>query len=244
MANNDFRAEAAVNYEEKCLCVFVLDVSDSMRWKTDNGIVPIDEVNEGLQRFYNDIVDSHLKPCLEVAIITFSNIITRKQQPALVENFKMPVLTTGGTTAMVDAVNDAIALVQARKDFYKNTGQSYHRPWIIMITDGLPDDNQNVNGLASRISSDMAAKKYVFMPIGVEGADMSVLRQIAGSIKSKKIGPIQLKGTVLTTFFETLSNSIGVATADTEDGEDNQIVGAVDDLENDIDQMMNSLNLI
>ena len=31
MAKNDFSAESAENFEQKCLCVLVLDVSGSMR---------------------------------------------------------------------------------------------------------------------------------------------------------------------------------------------------------------------
>lgn len=50
MAKNDFHAEFAENYEQKCLCVLVLDVSGSMSGN------PIRDLNKGLQDFYNDIV--------------------------------------------------------------------------------------------------------------------------------------------------------------------------------------------
>ena len=49
MAKNDFSAESAENFEQKCLCVLVLDVSGSMRGE------PIAELNKGLQDFYNEI---------------------------------------------------------------------------------------------------------------------------------------------------------------------------------------------
>ena len=49
MAKNDFSSEVAENYEQKCLCVLVLDVSGSMHGKR------IDELNKGLQDFYNEI---------------------------------------------------------------------------------------------------------------------------------------------------------------------------------------------
>ena len=49
MAKNDFSSEVAENYEQKCLCVLVLDVSGSM------GGSPIQELNNGLQDFYNEI---------------------------------------------------------------------------------------------------------------------------------------------------------------------------------------------
>ena len=66
MAKNDFTAEAAENYEQKCLCVLVLDVSGSMYGK------PIEELNKGLQEFYNEISsDDTTSQRLEVSLITF-----------------------------------------------------------------------------------------------------------------------------------------------------------------------------
>jgi uncharacterized protein YegL len=199
MAKNDFSAESAVNYEQKCLCVLVLDVSGSM------GGTPIDELNNGLQSFYKEITDDDsTSQRLEVSLITFSQIVTTVQEPALVENFTMPKLTAHGSTAMVNAVNVAIDKVQARKDWYKSTGQNYYRPWIILMTDGEPDTDQDVNGLASRIKADIAAKKYAFLPIGVQGANMSVLNQIAGDIP-----PMPLQGAKFSQFFKWLSASMG-----------------------------------
>jgi uncharacterized protein YegL len=199
MAKNDFSAESASNYEQKCLCVLVLDVSGSM-----NG-TPITELNNGLQSFYKEITDDDTtSQRLEVSLITFNHIVTTVQEPALVENFTMPKLTANGATAMVDAVNAAIDKVQARKDWYKSTGQNYYRPWVILMTDGEPDDGQDVASLANRIKADTAAKRYAFLPIGVQGANMSILNQIAGDIP-----PMPLQGAKFSQFFKWLSASMG-----------------------------------
>jgi uncharacterized protein YegL len=206
MAKNDFSTETATNFEQKCLCVLVLDVSGSM-----NG-TPIVELNKGLQDFYNDIEgDESTSQKLEISLITFSHIVTTVQEPALVENFKMPTLKANGSTAMVNAVNEAIRKVQARKEWYKSTGQNYHRPWIILMTDGEPDDDQDVTGLSARIKADTAAKKYAFLPIGVEGANMTILSQIAGDIPA-----MPLKGTKFQQFFKWLSTSMGTVGEGTE----------------------------
>jgi uncharacterized protein YegL len=199
MAKNDFSAESATNYEQKCLCVLVLDVSGSMSG------TPIAELNRGLQDFYNEIsADDSTSQKLEVSLITFSHIVTTVQEPSLVEGFTMPALNANGSTAIVNAVNEAIQKVQARKDWYKSTGQNYYRPWIILMTDGEPDDGQDVDGLASRIKADTAGKKYAFLPIGVEGANMSVLNKIAGDIPA-----MPLQGAKFSQFFKWLSASMG-----------------------------------
>ncbi|WP_454996110.1 vWA domain-containing protein [Capnocytophaga leadbetteri] len=209
MAKNDFSAEAAENYAAKCLCVLVLDVSGSMNIKIGNKTL-IDELNSGLQAFYEEISnDVTTSQQLEVSIITFNDSVETVVEPALIENITIPHLTAESTTAMVDAVYEAIEKIDARKQWYKETGQPYYRPWIILITDGEPDDGQDVIGLGERIKEDMRNKKYVFMPLGVQGADMDMLRQLCGELDGKKITPQPLDGQKFSSFFKWLSASMG-----------------------------------
>ena len=218
MAKNDFSAEAAENYEQKCLCVLVLDVSGSMSGE------PIQELNKGLQDFYQEIdKDNTTRQRLEVSLITFSHIVNTVQEPALVENFTMPTLSASGSTAMVTAVNHAIDKVAARKQWYKDTNQAYYRPWIILMTDGEPDSDQDVAGLAQRIKQDVAAKKYAFLPIGVEGAKMSILKQIESGIPAMK-----LQGTKFSSFFKWLSPSMGTVVS-AEEGQQVDLSAGADD---------------
>ena len=51
-----------------------------------------------------------------------------------------------------------------------------------------------------------ADKKYAFLPVGVEGADMSVLQKIAG----EGMGATRLKGMRFGQFFKWLSASMAV----------------------------------
>ena len=200
MAKNDFSAESAENFEQKCVCVLVLDVSGSMRGE------PIKELNNGLQDFYNEIMaDETTSQRLEVSIMTFNQAVQTLQEPALIENVTIPTLTAYGSTAMVDAVNEAIDKVEARKKWYKETGQKYYRPWIILMTDGEPDEGQDVYGLASRIKADVEAKHYVFMSVGIEGANMQTLQTIQGG----GMAPAKLKGLKFKQFFQWLSASMG-----------------------------------
>ncbi|MCM1176207.1 MAG: VWA domain-containing protein [Bacteroides sp.] len=199
MAKNDFSSEVAENYEQKCLCVLVLDVSGSMRGKR------IEELNKGLQDFYNEIsADETTSQRLEVSIITFGSFAKTVQTPKLVENFTMPTLTAEGSTVLASAVNQAIDLVEERKNWYKSTNQTYYRPWIILMTDGEPDGDQNIDKLSERIKQDIQARHYAFLPIGVEGANMNVLSKIQGDIK-----PMKLQGTKFSSFFKWLSASMG-----------------------------------
>ena len=206
MAKNDFSAESAENYEQKCLCVLVLDVSGSMRG------APIAELNKGLQDFYNEIKeDETTSQRLEVCIMTFADRVNTLQEPSLVDNFTMPTLTAYGSTAMVDAITEAIDKVEARKKWYKETGQPYYRPWIILMTDGEPDSGQDVYGLGPRIKSDTAAKRYVFLPIGIQDANMQTLEILQGEMPPKKLQGLKFKQ-----FFQWLSASMGTIVNHTE----------------------------
>lgn len=207
-AKFDFSAEIAENYEQKCLCVLVLDTSGSMYGE------PIKELNKGLQDFYEEIYkDETTSQRLEIAIISFNSVVNLIQEPALIENITIPKLKSTGSTAMATAVNNAIKLVEDRKKWYKETGQKYYRPWIILMTDGDPDSDQDMETLASKIKSDTSEKRYVFLPIGVQGANMRVLDSIKGTLP-----PMMLKGTRFSDFFKWLSASMG-AVVKAEDGE-------------------------
>lgn len=231
MAKNDFTAESAENFEQKCLCVLVLDVSGSMNAIVDKsnmqytgetriidgrqydivtgGISKMDLLNEGLRDFYNDICsDETTSQRLELCVITFNDSVTVVQEPALPDKVAIPELFGDGDTALADAVNEAIDIVESRKNWYKQTGQPYYRPWIILMTDGEPNAGQDIYGLAQKIKRDTAAKKYAFLPVGVEGADMSVLQQIAG----EGMGATKLKGMRFAQFFKWLSSSMGTVT--------------------------------
>jgi uncharacterized protein YegL len=208
MGHNDFIAESPENYEQKCLCVLALDVSSSMVGN------PIDELNLGLQEFYRDVLDDQpTADRLEFAIVTFNSSVRTELDPALACNFKMPTLSTSGTTKLVDGVREAINIAQARKAWYKKTGQPYFRPWIILITDGAPDGDQDVNGLAEQISREVDNKGYWFFAIGVGGADMDMLRRISTS----QMPPAPLQGLKFREFFKWLSASMSMVTGSLED---------------------------
>jgi len=200
---NKFTTGSPENYQQKCCCALVLDVSGSMEGAA------IKELNDGLQEFYQDIqTDSTTADRLEVAIIEFCDTVTTLVDPSLAADFTMPILTTKGTTKLVDGVREGINIVQARKVWYKQTGQLYYRPWIILITDGAPDHGQDVNSLATEIKDGVSKKDFNFFAIGVQGADMTML----GNISDQSMPPAQLKGLQFSQFFKWLSASMGTIT--------------------------------
>jgi len=195
-----FQGESPVNFEQKCLCVLVVDISSSMAGE------PITELNRGLQDFKNDIQEDYVATQrLEIAIITFNSSVTCIQEPANIENILMPTLRASGSTKMVDGIRMAIELVDERKKWYLSTGQNYFRPMIVLITDGEPDPDQEIIGLSTEISHRLDSKSFIFYCLGVSGYNHEKL-----TLLCSRPEPLPLVGLKFSEFFRWLSNSIGI----------------------------------
>lgn len=202
-----FGGESPDNYEQKCLCVLVLDVSSSMHGK------PIEELNQGLKNFQREVQDDFVAAQrIEVAIVAFGSRADLIQEPALTSNFEMPMLRTSGSTKLVDGVRLAINVAEERKAWYKETGQTYYRPWIMLISDGEPDKDQDVSGLAEEIETKVNNKGFLFYAVGVEGYNHEKLAQISHS----NTPPLPLNGLAFTELFKWLSASIAMVSKSTE----------------------------
>ena len=194
-----FNIESPSNYEQKSLCVLLLDTSYSMEGSK------IKSLQEGIEAFSREISeDPTTSNRLEVAIITFGSSVDIVQQPALIGDFIMPQLALNGSTSMGRAIDDAIDLVEARKSWYKATGQPYYRPWIITMTDGEPTDIPSVSSVGSKIQNHVDNKNFFFFTIGVEGANMKTL----GKLSSSQMPPAKLQGLKFAEFFKWLSASM------------------------------------
>ena len=202
--SNFFNVETAENYEQKSLCVLLLDTSNSM------GGVKLDSLQKGIETFHEEISgDPTTQNRLEVAIIAYGCNIKILQQPSLVDNFEMPKLETMGSTSMGKAIDEAIELVDARKSWYKITGQPYYRPWIINMTDGEPTDIADIEAKGNEIRRNVDEKNFFFFNVGVKEADMSTLEKLS----SKQMPPAKLDGLKFAEFFQWLSASIQIVAA-------------------------------
>jgi uncharacterized protein YegL len=203
MADNDFKTKnlEPVNPAQKCFCVLCLDVSGSMFGE------PIDELNSGLKKFREEVIaDDTASERVEVCIVTFSSSVNVEMEPRLMTEISdMPELTSNGSTKLVDGVRKAISKVEEQKKFYKDKGLNYYRPWIILMTDGEPDSDQDINGLAKDIKNGEDQKRFIFFAFGVQDANMNMLKSICNKYQAEK-----LKGINFTEFFQWLSASMGV----------------------------------
>lgn len=197
-----FEGQSPENFEQKCLCVLLLDVSGSMAGDA------IQELNKGLQDFQDEVMkDFVASQRLEVSIVTFGSSVKCLQEPDLVGNIQMPTLQASGTTKLVDGVRLGMELVENRKRWYKETGQTYYRSMMVLFTDGEPDKDQDMLGLSSEVSKAVEQKKFMFYGLGVKGYNHQRLSQICHNPP-----PMPLDGYKFSEFFKWLSQSIGMIT--------------------------------
>ncbi len=205
-----FQGETPENFDTRCLCVLVLDTSISMKGD------PIDELNKGLSGFGDFLkAKNSTRFSVEVSIITFNSTTECVQEPSLVDSMddtdKLP-LKVAGSTKLVEGVRTAIKKVEERKQWYRNNGIGFFRPWIVLMTDGYPDQDQDINGLADEIKIGHNGKHFAFLPMGVQGADPSFLKKIS----TPEFPPLPIDWQKFNEVFKWLSNSLDKVSQSTE----------------------------
>lgn len=197
MEDEDFGdlIEFAENPEPRCALVLVLDISGSMAGE------PINQLNAGLEVLAEELRDDPLaSQRVEVAIVTFgTGGVVTAQDFVVADEFVPPVLRSGGTTPLGKAVLTAADMVASRKQQYREGGVAYFRPWIFLITDGAPTDAwKGARDVVHRGENDGS---FSFFAVGVQGADMTVLAELATR------EPIMLDGLKFRELFQWLSQS-------------------------------------
>lgn len=187
------------NPEPRCPVVLLIDTSGSMENE------PIDNVNKGISIFREELIKDEIAALrCEVCIVTFGGDVKVIQHFVTVDEFEPSTLYAGGGTPMGEAIEQALSLIEERKNKYKENGIQYYRPWIMLITDGAPTDGDLWKASARELHDAYQTGKCLFYAIAVKGADMDTLSEIA----PREVPPQMLEGMKFRELFVWLSASM------------------------------------
>ena len=143
---DDFAPQIVNASEPHMACLFLLDTSGSMQGE------PIDELVSALNRFKIEVCeDKTTRDVLDVAIVEFNSTVNVVQEFVPIEYMEPVSLMARGGTDMNGGLRTAIDIIIERGRFYRRSGTQPYCPWIVMITDGYPNDS--IDNVAEEILS-------------------------------------------------------------------------------------------
>ena len=185
--NWQFQDCPIINPSEDHMSLLLLcDISGSMKSKVARQDKSrIDLLNEALAGF-KDMMCSDPKTArtLDVAIVAFDHEYTVVQPFYPVSQMQFePLQSKGGGTKIASAAQFAIDMLEDHVRQFTGMGVSLRKPWILMVTDGMPehDSPDELRAAAARIKTLDAAGKLRFWSFGVGEYDRDTLTQFSGA---------------------------------------------------------------
>ena len=200
------------NPAPRCPVVLLLDVSSSM-----DG-APIRELNDGVRQFLRETAeDEAAGMSVELEIVTFADRAMRVVpfSPIANVNREPKPFYAYGMTSMGAALRMATQDLKARRALYRRTGVSSYRPWVILMTDGAPNDDWEEAAREMREMGERGRIQYIGIEIG-DQADHWTLSQILPA----QPGPVRLQGLRFKQFFRWLTDSLRSVSTGTPQQED------------------------
>lgn len=161
--------------EPHLACVLLLDTSGSMHGNA------IDSLNKAIRDFKTQVsMDELAQKRVDIAIIEFNNTARVVQEFTPLPMIEPVNLKAGGQTAMGAGINLAIDKTKERRNFYNSMGTPTFKPWIFMITDGVPTDDITV--ARQRIAEEEnkgSFGKLKFWSVGVPGYSEEVITSLS-----------------------------------------------------------------
>lgn len=184
------------NPSARCACVLVLDTSGSMLG------APIEQLNSGVHEFISSVQKDDLaKYSVELAVLTAGMTIDEVLPFTTAKDIDYNShLEASGMTPLGGAVEQALRMLDERKEEYKQVGIPYYQPWLVIISDGAPTDSWQ--HIAQKTKDLCNERKLVSLAVGVNNADMSILSEFSNR------PALKLQGLNFKDFFEWLSASM------------------------------------
>lgn len=122
-----------------CPCVVLADVSGSMAGE------PIKAVQDGIGTLAKVLrEDDVAADCVELAVVTFGTETRILRNFQVAREFDPPKLEIGGITNLGEAVIESLDLIERRRSEHKELALDAHKPWLVVLSDGMPSSSQDI----------------------------------------------------------------------------------------------------
>ena len=177
--------------------------------EVEGGITLMNKVHESLENFYKAILDDDASAdSCEVAIITFNDYPIIYEEFSGVEEKSAPAFmpVSNSNTNISSALNEALKLIDEQKRIYTENKIAYHRPWLVLFTDGRStDDVSLIKKELIRLQEENSL--YVYTVALTDNEELlNDLRGFSINEPIKCGEPNEIKG-----FFDFLSRSVYIA---------------------------------
>jgi len=173
-----------VDYEQKCYCVLII------------GSFNQSEINNSLllsclkQLLHSVSDDSVTKGRLEFSIICLGNSKYSNFISKYVHTSQIPMLDCESVNSVGTAFEKASRLISERKEYYKNNGIPYYRPWIYWLDNSLSDHLLELSYFTETIIASENSKEYIFETIDLSsGLDEVACNRLMNQLRISKFNP-------------------------------------------------------
>ncbi len=158
---------------------------DGVNWDivdADNVVTRMDELNDGLHKFVNEILrDPMAKLAADVSIMTFAGSVDVVKEFGPISDtdasLKMSV-SDEDETLLGEAVDLALDELDKRKRTYQDHGVEYYQPWLVVLTDGVPTSTRHKE-LEDRLKNLVSNRKLSVFVFAIGQTDLGELMHIS-----------------------------------------------------------------
>lgn len=189
-----------MNPAPRCPVVLLLDASGSMSGK------PIAELNAAVRQFIRETKsDEAASMSVDLEVIAYANEAKRILPFTPIANVStLPGdIDASGMTSMGKAIAMAESDLRERRKLYGAKGISSYRPWVVLMTDGGPNDSWEAPADRFRRQAEQGKFQYIGIEIGADADHATMCR-----IVPAEPGPVKLQGLRFKQFFRWLTDSL------------------------------------
>lgn len=166
-------------------CTVLVDCSYSMISEVSSGFSRSEALGVGLEILESEMkADPMVCNSVEVQTISIGGVSPHKatilQDWVYAGEFTPPELTANGSTPLGEALLLALDQVNLKKELYREEGRSYLRPWIIILSDGSPNDEDAVwNKAVIAAKNAITNKEALILSVGIDDCPLEKLNEIS-----------------------------------------------------------------